>query len=66
VNIFENQIRKLIWKNMSSFIYALFVEGVENQVGSNGFCFDCQSYNDVVEKLDNCDIDRLTLDRINP
>lgn len=36
------------------------------QVGSNGFCFDCQSYNDVVEKLDDCDIDRLTIRQDKP
>lgn len=31
------------------------------QVGSNGFCHDCMSYNDVVEKLDDSDIDRLKI-----
>jgi uncharacterized C2H2 Zn-finger protein len=36
------------------------------QVGSNGFCFDCQSYNDVVDKLDDCDIDRLTTKEYEP
>lgn len=37
-----------------------------NQVGSNGFCHNCMSYSDVVEKLDDCDIDRLTIRQDKP